>query len=95
MRPGFANLLPGGQSGPSRATAGRGRMYREHKAHRQAIQDIYVYPLVRDARLRLSDAPHSAAAGDVVIEALKMEGAVGLEFADPVHCRESEKVNWR
>jgi hypothetical protein len=34
-------------------TAGRGRMDREHKAHRQAVKDIYVYPLVRDARQRL------------------------------------------
>ena len=34
-------------------TAGRGRMDREHKAHGQAIKDIYVYPLVRDARQRL------------------------------------------
>jgi hypothetical protein len=34
-------------------TAGRGRMDREHEAHGQAIKDIYVYPLVRDARQRL------------------------------------------
>jgi hypothetical protein len=34
-------------------TAGRGRMDREHKAHGQAVKDIYVYPLVRDARQRL------------------------------------------
>jgi hypothetical protein len=34
-------------------TAGRGRMDREHKAHAQAVKDIYVYPLVRDARQRL------------------------------------------
>jgi hypothetical protein len=34
-------------------TAGRGRMDREHKAYGQAIKDIYVYPLVRDARQRL------------------------------------------
>jgi hypothetical protein len=34
-------------------TAGRGRMDREHKAHRQAVKDIYVYPLVPDARQRL------------------------------------------
>jgi len=33
-------------------TAGRGRMDRDHKAH-QAVKDIYVYPLVRDARQRL------------------------------------------
>jgi hypothetical protein len=31
-------------------TAGRGRMDREHQAHGQAVKDIYVYPLVRDAR---------------------------------------------
>jgi hypothetical protein len=31
-------------------TAGRGRMDREHKAHGKAVKDIYVYPLVRDAR---------------------------------------------
>lgn len=35
-------------------TAGRGRMDREHKNHGRAIKDIYVYPLVPDARLRLS-----------------------------------------
>ena len=34
-------------------TAGRGRMDREHKAHGQAVKDIYVYPLVPDARQRL------------------------------------------
>jgi hypothetical protein len=34
-------------------TAGRGRMDREHKAHGQAVKDIYVYPLVRDARQHL------------------------------------------
>ena len=33
-------------------TAGRGRMDREHQ-HSQAVKDIYVYPLVRDARQRL------------------------------------------
>src|SRR5271166_2332636 len=38
-------------------TAGRGRMDREHKAHGQAIKDIYVYPLVRDARQRLCSDP--------------------------------------
>ena len=37
-------------------TAGRGRMDREHKAHGQAVKDIYVYPLVRDARQRLCGA---------------------------------------
>jgi|SRR5215467_12670712 len=34
-------------------TAGRGRMDSEHKAHGQAVKDIYVYPLVPDARQRL------------------------------------------
>jgi len=34
-------------------TVGRGRMDQEHKAHGQAVKDIYVYPLVRDARRRL------------------------------------------
>jgi len=34
-------------------TAGRGRMDREHTAHSQAVKDIYLYPLVRDARQRL------------------------------------------
>jgi hypothetical protein len=34
-------------------TAGRGRMDREHKAHGQAVKDIYVYPLVRDVRQQL------------------------------------------
>jgi hypothetical protein len=34
-------------------TAGRGRMDREHEAHGEAIKDIYVYPLVRNARQRL------------------------------------------
>ena len=35
-------------------TAGRGRMDRDHQAHGQAVKDIYVYPLVPDARQRLS-----------------------------------------
>jgi hypothetical protein len=34
-------------------TTGRGRMDRKHIADRRAIKDIYVYPLVRDARQRL------------------------------------------
>ena len=38
-------------------TTGRGRMDREHKAHGQAVKDVYVYPLVRDARPRLLDDP--------------------------------------
>lgn len=36
-------------------TAGRGRMDRWHKAHGHAVKDIYVYPLVRDARQRLCE----------------------------------------
>jgi len=46
-----ANWLHVGQ------TAGRGRMDREHQNHGQAIKDIYVYPLVRDARERLCRDP--------------------------------------
>jgi len=42
-----ANWLHVGQ------TVGRGRMDREHQAHGQAVKDIYLYPLVRDARQRL------------------------------------------
>jgi hypothetical protein len=38
-------------------TAGRGRMDREHKAHGRAVKDVYVYPLVRDARQRLCGDP--------------------------------------
>ena len=34
-------------------TTGRGRMDREHASHGRAIKDIYVYPLVRDARQHL------------------------------------------
>src|SRR5215468_1166556 len=34
-------------------TTGRGRMDREHAAHGQAVKDIYVYPLARDARQQL------------------------------------------
>lgn len=34
-------------------TQGRGRMDRQHKAHGQAVKNIYIYPLVRDARQRL------------------------------------------
>jgi len=34
-------------------TAGRGRMDRDHNAHGQAVKDIYLYPLMRDARQRL------------------------------------------
>jgi len=46
-----ANWLHVGQ------TAGRGRMDREHQNHGQAVKDIYVYPLVRDARDRLCGDP--------------------------------------
>ena len=38
-------------------TSGRGRMDREHQNHAQAVKDIYVYPLVRDAKQRLRSAP--------------------------------------
>jgi Domain of unknown function (DUF4338) len=34
-------------------TTGRGRMDHDHKAHGQAVKDIYVYPLARDARQQL------------------------------------------
>lgn len=34
-------------------TAGRGRMDRAHVAHGQAVKDIYLYPLMRDARQQL------------------------------------------
>lgn len=34
-------------------TAGRGRMDREHKAHGQAVKDIFVYPLMRAVRQQL------------------------------------------
>ena len=37
-------------------TSGRGRMDRAHKAHGDAVKDIYVFPLVRDARQRLCGA---------------------------------------
>ena len=46
-----ANWLHVGQ------TAGRGRMDREHQNHGQAVKDVYVYPLVRDARERLCGDP--------------------------------------
>jgi hypothetical protein len=42
-----ANWLHVGQ------TVGRGRMDQEHQAHGQAVKNIYLYPLVRDARQRL------------------------------------------
>jgi hypothetical protein len=31
-------------------TTGRGRMDRKHESHGQSIKDIYLYPLIRDAR---------------------------------------------
>lgn len=37
-------------------TSGRGRMDREHKTHGQAVKDIYLYPLTRDAWQRLRGA---------------------------------------
>ena len=42
-----ANWLHVGQ------TTGRGRKDRQHKSHGQAVKDIYVYPLVRNARQQL------------------------------------------
>jgi hypothetical protein len=38
-------------------TTGRGRMDREHKSHGQSIKDIYLYPLIRDARQYLCGDP--------------------------------------
>jgi len=38
-------------------TQGRGRMDRGHQAHGRAVKDIYVFPLCRDLRQRLSQAP--------------------------------------
>jgi len=46
-----ANWVPVGQ------TTGRGRMDREHQNHGQAVKNIYVYPLVRDAREKLCGSP--------------------------------------
>jgi hypothetical protein len=37
-------------------TSGRGRMDRAHKAHGDAVKDIYVFPLARDAQQRLCGA---------------------------------------
>lgn len=34
-------------------TTGRGRMDRKHEAHGQAVKDVFLYPLVRNARQRL------------------------------------------
>jgi hypothetical protein len=34
-------------------TTGRGRMDREHKSHGRAVKDIYLYPLIHDARQQL------------------------------------------
>ena len=42
-----ANWLHVGQ------TSARGRMDREHKTHGQAVKDLYLYPLARNARQRL------------------------------------------
>jgi hypothetical protein len=52
-----ANWLHVGQ------TSGRGRMDGEHQRHGQAVKDIYVYPLVRDARQRLCGDPTQRGAG--------------------------------
>ena len=35
-------------------TTGRGRMDREHKSNGHSIKDIYLYPLIRNARQYLS-----------------------------------------
>lgn len=37
-------------------TTGRGRMDREHAAHGEAVKDLYVYPLCRNAGQRLRNA---------------------------------------
>jgi hypothetical protein len=37
-------------------TTGRGRMDRAHKAPGKALKDIYIYPMVRDARQRLCES---------------------------------------
>jgi hypothetical protein len=37
-------------------TAGRGRMDREHRAHGEAVKDLYVYPLCRQVQQRLRHA---------------------------------------
>jgi Domain of unknown function (DUF4338) len=38
-------------------TAGRGRMDREHQRQGEAVKDIYLYPLVRDAKQWLCSGP--------------------------------------
>lgn len=38
-------------------TTGRGRMDRKHHLHRQAIKDVYVYPLIRNAQQLLCEDP--------------------------------------
>jgi len=46
-------------------TQGRGRMDRDHQAQSQAVKEIYVFPLCRDARRRLCQSqPPAAAATD-------------------------------
>ena len=37
-------------------TSGRGRMDREHRAHGEAVKDLYVYPLCRQVQQRLRGA---------------------------------------
>jgi hypothetical protein len=37
-------------------TSGRGRVDRNHEAHGRAVKKIYIYPLCRDVRRRLSDS---------------------------------------
>jgi hypothetical protein len=44
-------------------TAGRGRMDQQHKAHGQAVKDIYLYPLMRDGgstRINIEESLHYA-----------------------------------
>ncbi len=49
-------------------TQGRGRMDRNHEATGQAVKDIYVYPLCRDARRRLCESQPPAAAASPLEE---------------------------
>ena len=39
-------------------TTGRGRMDRDHTRHRQDVKDVYLYPLIQDARQQLTRGPH-------------------------------------
>jgi len=44
-------------------TQGRGRMDKENRARGQAVKDIYVFPVCRDARRRLCQSQPPAPAG--------------------------------